>query len=99
MKLERLSEVKYASGKTMERILKFFNSAQMTYGPGGEEQPRYTVKPDFVAQFENGEYLISDFVLGQNQRDGKFVFVNNSESYAQDWFVENIQIYKKERVL
>lgn len=99
MRLEILSEAKYTSGKTMERVLKFFQSARMTYGPGGEEEPAYTIKPGFVAQFdENSEYVINDIVLATTS-EGKVVWVNNSETYMRDWFLENIKIYRKERVL
>ena len=98
MKLKQLNEVKYASGKTMERVLKYFTNAKMTYGTGGEEEPAYTIKSGFVAQFESDQYIITDIVLATTF-EGKVVWANNSETFLQDQFVEDIKIYRKERVL
>lgn len=92
MKLERLNEVKYDHGNTIERVIRFFNSGKTIYGPGGEKQPTYTIKPGFVAQLAD-EYYVNDFVVGPN------IYVNNSESYTLEWFLENIKIYKKDRAL
>jgi len=97
MKLEQLNEAKYDHGNTIERVIRFFNAGKMTYGPGGEEQPAYTIKPEFVALLKDTWY-VDDFILGQNH-EGKFVYVNNSESYVLDWFLESIKIYRKDREL
>ncbi len=97
MKLQNLQEAKYAHGKTKERVLKFFSMDKMTYGPGGEEQPVYNIKPDFVAQLTGAQYVYS-IVLGEND-DGKFAYINNSASYVLDWFLENIEIFRKSKVL
>ncbi len=98
MKLETLQEARYAHGKTIERVLKYFVFTKMTYGPTGEEQPLYVIKNEFVAQLDSGQY-INDIVLGETDDGGKFAYVNNSESYVLNWFLDNIEIFKKSKVL
>lgn len=97
MKLETLKEAKYAHGKTVERVLKFFNMKQMQYGPDGEEQPVFAIKPDFVAQLSS-EYFITEVQFGENF-EGKIVWVNNSENYTLDSFLQDIEIFQKSQVL
>jgi len=99
MKLKTLKEAKYAHGKTVERVLKFFNLKRMQYGPGGEEQPLYVIKPDFVAQFGTvDDYNIHELSFGEAD-EGRFTWVNNSESFKLDWFLDNIEIFQKSKVL
>lgn len=97
MKLEKLQEAKYAHGKTIERVLKYFVFTKMTYGPTGEEQPVYVIRKEFVAELGSAEY-INDIVLGEND-EGKFAYVNNSSSYVLSWFLDNIEVFKKSKVL
>lgn len=97
MKLQNLQEAKYAHGKTIERVLKFFRMDRMQYGATGEEQPHYVINPDFVAQL-NEEYFIHDIVFGDDP-EGKYVYVNDSESWSQDSFLKDIEIFKKSKVL
>ena len=97
MKLQNLQEAKYAHGKTKERVLKFFNMDKMHYSPAGEEQPVYVIKPDFVAQL-NKDYFITEIQFGENL-EGKIVWVNNSENYILDSFLQDIEIFRKSKVL
>jgi len=98
----KLLEVKYDHGKTIERVLKYFVFHKMTYGPRGEKQPVYVIREDFIAQLEGGEY-VNDIVLGESS-EGKFAYINNRyvggrSKYLLDWFLENIEIFKKDKVL
>ena len=96
MKLQTLKEAKYAHGKTVERVLKFFKLERMHYSPSGEEEPLYAVKPDYFAQL--GKYSVNNISFGESF-EGKFVWVNSSKSYLLDHFLEKIKIFKKSQVL
>ena len=96
MKLQTLKEAKYAHGRTVEKVLKFFSMEKMTYGPNGEEQPLYAIKPDYFAQLEG--YAVNKVSFG-NDFEGKYAWVNNSESFLLDDFLANIEIFKKNKVL
>ena len=99
MKLQNLQEAKYAHGRTVERVLKFFSMEKMHYGPGGQEEPVYIIKPDFVAQFGTvNDYSVYSIQFGEGV-EGKYAWVNNGENYLLDWFLENIEIFKKSKVL
>lgn len=97
MKLKTLQEARYAHGKTIERVLKYFVFHKMTYGPTGEEQPVYVIQKEYVAQIADAEY-INDIVLGEND-EGKYAYINNESSYKLNWFLDNIEIFKKSKVL
>ena len=80
----------------MTSALKFFSMEKMTYGPDGEEQPLYAIKSDYFAQLES--YAVNKVSFGDDF-EGKYAWVNNSESFLLDDFLANIEIFKKSKVL
>ena len=108
MKLVTLQEAKYAHGRTLDKVLRFFDTERSTYGPEGNELLTHKPKPGLFIKITDEQYSnlpISSISMEDYEDEGQIVWVSyegvhdNADSFKVKYFLERVEVHELNRIL